>query len=98
MVWNAGSSTLYKAVEQHNSKSTPPVTEERVSEEKKATPPPCRNRYSAPHECFHNAHQEPVPHIFRDKDMLLIAALLIMLIHKKADNKLILALAFVLLF
>lgn len=41
--------------------------------------------------------RDPVSELLKDRDSLLIAALILVLLHEKADNKLILALAYVLL-
>lgn len=47
--------------------------------------------------CRQNSMQNPLSRLLSDKDMLLIAGLIFLLIKQGADKKLILALAFVLL-
>ncbi len=79
MVWNGAASTLYKAVERHNTaEGTPPHK-------------PCPrsgnvHKTSAP---------SPLSWLTQDSDMLLILAVMLVLMHEKADMKLIMALAFV---
>ncbi len=96
MVWNSSSSTLYKAVERHNNAEN--ISEEahdHIQETKFFSPPP--------HKIEHKEHRhdikpnDPISGIFQDRDALLITVLIIILWHEKADIKLILALAFVLL-
>lgn len=47
--------------------------------------------------CVQNQQCDPITRLMSDKDMLLIAGLILLLIKQGADRKLILALAFVLL-
>lgn len=82
MVWSSAGSTLYKAVERHN--STEKTTQ--------AEPPP-EPHYSA--QKIHKAQSSPLSQLIQDKDMLLLLAVLLVLLHEKADTKLIMALAFV---
>lgn len=82
MVWNSAGSTLYKAVERHNSEPQP------VQEQ---PPEPCCAK--AVHSSTMHSSAPLKQSI--DRDMLLIAAVLLILLHEKADTKLILALAFV---
>lgn len=86
MVWNSTGSTLYKAVERHNSDTNepPPVYE---------APPerPCQTNEIH----SHGQSGSPLSKLVQDRDILLIAAILLLLVHEKADTKLILALAFV---
>ena len=96
MVWNSNSSTLYKAVERHNNaerivpeKTTPAQEMEHFS------PPPVETAHKKP---VHNKQQNsPISGLLQDRDALLITALILILMHEKADTKLILALVFVLL-
>ncbi len=93
MVWNSASSTLYKAVERHNSEAAMPMREE--------VKPCCElpPQHSEPPKCSCTApqqHSGMLSELLKDRDFLLIAALMLILMHEKADNKLILALAFVL--
>ncbi len=90
MVWNAESSTLYQAVERHNEEihhPNPHINEkpDRISEkqfsERTLHPP---------------RHQDMFSSLLNDRDSLLIVAVILILLHEKADTKLILALAFVL--
>lgn len=55
----------------------------------------CPDCHSCPHR--RNNANDPISRIFSDKDMLLIAGLIFLLSKQGADQKLILALAFVLL-
>lgn len=84
MVWSNAGSTLYRAVERHNSAMEQPQSPQREK--------------SAPESCIHTPKQQsasPLQELMRDRDMLLILAVLLLLLHEKADTKLILALAFV---
>ena len=84
MVWYNGGSPLYDAVERHNKDTTGQVAHE---------PPQNEN---VPH-CAPVMQTAGVPEtLFKDRDALLIAVMLLILMHEKADKKLILALAFVL--
>ena len=90
MVWNSAGSTLYQAVEKHNSGIPPQKAESQA--------PPAPETCEPPDEHIRpTRHTSPQQELFRDKDMLLIAALILLLMHENADSKLILALAFVLL-
>lgn len=86
MVWSNSSSPLYSAVERHNSSVTPQVSEQAAE---KASPP----RESTERQYIGDT--QPFSQLFRDRDMLLLAAVLLILLHEKADMKLIIALAFV---
>lgn len=83
MVWYNGDSDLYDAVERHNSKASVPKTEPVPEVTEKCCPSPERPK-------------GPLEMLFNDRDAMLLAALLLILMHEKADKKLILALAFVL--
>lgn len=91
MVWNSAGSTLYKAVERHNNGEMP-----------HDSPPPKPPEHKSAAQCPRAAAQShPAPpansldSLLQDKDFLLLAGLMLLLLHEKADNKLILALAFV---
>ncbi len=90
MVWRADESPLYRSVEKFNSKTQPPEKE-----------PDCRKKPETPHEPAPKrsipANKGLINRIAGDKDFLLIAALIFLLWHEKADIKLIAALAYVLL-
>ena len=88
MVWYNGSSELDKAVERHNSSANtdPPPPAEKVHAEKPCEPPPRRQM----------RQPDMLTELMNDRDFLLLAALMLILMHEKADKKLILALAFVL--
>lgn len=100
MVWNAAGSTLYKAVERHNSGSAPheaerpepPVTEHSEQAEKHCTPSECPQ---CP-KCPGTAQRSGIEALLQDRDFVLLAGLTLLLMHEKADSKLIMALAFVL--
>lgn len=100
MVWNSAGSTLYKAVEQHNSSSSvceaehsePPENEHCDEAERhcpRCEPPHCQ-------KCSCIAQHRGLEALLQDKDFVLLAGLMLLLMHEKADSKLILALAFVL--
>lgn len=96
MVWNSNSSTLYKAVERHNNAEwIAPEKNASAQERETFSPPP----YEEPHKKHvHNIQQNsPISGLLQDRDALLITALILILMHEKADTKLILALVFVLL-
>jgi|GEM_PF-6538241 len=86
MVWNNLGSPLYSAVERHNSAAHSPISEQK--EEK--LPPPLEHT-----EKQYISGTQPFSQLFHDRDTLLLAAVLLILLHEKADMKLILALAFV---
>lgn len=83
MVWNSAGSTLYKAVERHNSAELPTEPHE--------SPEPCR----CSKQVHKTAPSSPLSQLAQDRDMLLLLAVLLILLHEKADTKLIMALAFV---
>ncbi|MBP1543896.1 MAG: hypothetical protein J6A16_07350 [Oscillospiraceae bacterium] len=87
MVWNGGSSALYKAVERHNG-----AAEKAACESVKKNDAPKNTQPLKKH-----GGPAPAPAAFMDKDTLLIAALILILINEKADRTLIFALVFVLL-
>ncbi len=61
-------------------------------------PTPCpKHCCEAPPKCVHNCGKNgsQLQTLFQDRDFLLLAAVMLMLLHEKADTKLILALAFV---
>ncbi len=110
MVWSSTQSALYKAVDDFNSCE---IRSEKYREkrgEKFAEKSPEKRC----EKCGENLHgnfgkntrntqanflrNDPVSKIFSDRDMLLIAGLILILISEKADTELIMALAFVLLF
>lgn len=84
MVWNSAGSTLYKAVERHNSA-------EHTHESHEPPPEPCR----CSEQVHKTAPSSPLSQLAQDRDMLLLLAVLLVLLHEKADTKLIMALAFV---
>lgn len=107
MVWNSAGSTLYKAVERHNSAmeqpqqggGAPQTDSAPPQKPKREAPPQSPQREkSAPDNCVHTVRQtdsSPLQRLMQDRDMLLILAVLLLLLHEKADTKLIIALAFV---
>lgn len=115
MVWNSAGSTLYKAVERHNSAMEQPQFPQEngaqplpksgggepftQSENAPQSACPCEEaEKSAPENRIHTPRQQgasPLQGIMQDRDTLLILAVLLLLLHEKADTKLIIALAFV---
>lgn len=94
MVWNSEQSPLYRSVENFNNVEAKEPSLEKECESH-AAPPPCPdNRRRIPHG---NAQQGFLQRLTSDRDFMLIAALIILLWHEKADIKLIAALAYILL-
>lgn len=95
MVWNTTQTSLYAAVDRHNSavsrdsEKPPDIIKPDIIPPPKACP---ETNASKP-----NIARNPLEKLFSDKDTLLLAALIIILLHENADMKLIAALAFVLL-
>lgn len=87
MVWNSAGSTLYKAVERHNTDGGEP---QHICEP--PPEPPCCNEA---HTHTPSRGSSPLSQLTQDKDMLLLLAVVLVLLHEKADTKLIMALAFV---
>lgn len=97
MVWNSEQSPLYRSVEQFNSGSAkelpPPLAEPEC--DSCAAPPPCQDKCM---NCQHRGAQQGfLQKLTSDRDFMLIAALIILLWHEKADIKLIAALVYILL-
>lgn len=91
MVWNPESSPLYQSVEKFNSGI--PVQPEEAEEcncRKTDTPPPLHGKNMA-------AGENIIRRIRSDPDCVLIISIILLLLHEKADMKLVAALAFVLL-
>lgn len=113
MVWSSSGSTLYKAVERHNSAMEQPQQEngaqplpksgggEQFTQSENAPQSACsceEAEKSAPENRIHTQKQQgasPLQGLMQDRDTLLILAVLLLLLHEKADTRLILALAFV---
>lgn len=91
MVWNSETSTLYQAVERHNANTQKPIPPTENEAGGKKAECQCKREPIRPtHNC------DPLGSLLSDRDSLLIAAVILILLHEKADIKLILALAFVL--
>ncbi len=84
MVWNSSGSTLYKAVERHNSAEAVPQQHEAAPQQR------CHSE-----KTHKNMPASPLSQLMQDGDTLLLLAILLVLLHEKADTKLIIALAFV---
>ncbi len=98
MVWYNGDSALDKAVERHNSGEALPEKEcGCVAAQAECSPPP-REKCAEHRQCVcpKQPQEGLLSALTKDRDFLLLAALLLILMHEKADKKLILALAFVL--
>ncbi len=113
MVWNSTQSALYRAIDRHNGgcsesdfrreenvekkdvrscrDNEPKNAEKFVREETKKR---CEN---CPKKCAYNPPSDPISRIMSDRDMLLIAGLIFVLMKENADKTLILALVIVLL-
>ena len=106
MVWNAEQSPLYQSVDRFNSGSCQQTAPQEKACETPCEKPqpeirnePCRSQ-PPPHNgsCgAHNSSGNLIQRITSDRDFMLIAALILLLWHEKADMKLIAALAFILL-
>ena len=106
MVWNSTQSALYRAIDRHNGDCSENVEKKDVrscrdNEPKNAekfvreeTKKRCEN---CPKKCAYNPPSDPISRIMSDRDMLLIAGLIFVLMKENADKTLILALAIVLL-
>ena len=94
MVWRNAREELYSAVARNNSAVlTPPNAAVVV---KRETPPPQPAGGNAPRSAPHPP-ADPIRALLSDRDALILIALILLLLHEKADIKLIGALAFVLL-
>ena len=95
MVWDSSSSTLYKAVLRHNSSySGAPFPEEEEYDSHNAE----EHRENSGVQSGGILPLSGLDGLFSgDSDSLLLAALILVLMHEKADIKLIMALGFVLL-
>jgi len=108
MVWNTDQTALYSAVERYNSGLDAASGSSRHERPKKPEKtgqrpenPACEKPQNIPgkqNEFLRSIpRRSPLETIFSDRDMLLIAALIIILMHENADKRLIAALAFVLI-
>ncbi len=98
MVWNSSQSSLYRAVEAHN--QTLIQSRECSCEEKPPHSESCRCEKNTSHEmhCRQiNSNQNFIAQLLSDSDTLLLAALLMVLIHEKADKNLIIAIALIMI-
>ena len=104
MVWNSAGSTLYKAVERHNNGtaaekqhfSPASVQHEQHHNEAPHTESRCQHEPVHCPKCASAPKHSGIEALLQDKDFVLLAGLILLLMHEKADSKLILALAFVL--
>ncbi|MDE7361392.1 MAG: hypothetical protein K2N38_05610 [Oscillospiraceae bacterium] len=109
MVWNSTQSALYKVIDAHNTCVSGSVNDteknienlskkyresERKSGRENEQKCPCEN---CPKNRSKNRTSDPLSTLLSDRDMLLIAALIFVLIRENADKALILALVVVLL-
>ncbi len=106
MVWSTAQSALYKAVDDFNSRENEsgkyaekcPQKEPGFyagnSSKKYGENSSKKRVQSCPKNCPKN---DPFSRIFSDRDLILIAGLILILLNEKADQKLIFALLFVLL-
>lgn len=113
MVYNSSQSALYKAVDRYNSSDFEDVFRSKKCVEKKIGEPCQKNTSESakngvrcekkircdncPKNRAYCKPSDPISKIMSDKDMLLIAGLILILINENADKTLILALAIVLL-
>ncbi|MCM1164587.1 MAG: hypothetical protein NC299_08060 [Lachnospiraceae bacterium] len=93
MVWNSTQSALYKAIDKYNGDAPAESKAENNAREcpRAEREAPCARCPKS------RAPADPVSRILSDRDMLLIAGLIFVLLRENADKKLILALAIVLL-
>lgn len=110
MVWNTAQSALYKTVDDFNSREnmSGKYAENCAQKEPEIHGEKCGDKSSkkyseniskkycqnCPKSCPKN---DPFSRIFSDRDLMLIAGLILILLNEKADQKLIFALLFVLL-
>lgn len=106
MVWSTAQSALYKAVDDYNSRENKSenYTENRPQKEPEIHAENCSENSSKKYtensskKCCQNCPKiDPFSRIFSDRDLMLIAGLILILLNEKADQKLIFALLFVLL-
>lgn len=107
MVWNTDQTALYSAVERYNAglADTPEPRHKRTEKAAKPEPRHEDTAHDKPRDIPRKQNgyprniprRSPLDAIFSDRDMLLIAALIIILLHENADKRLIAALAFVLI-
>ena len=98
MVWSTTQSTLYGAAEQRCPEPpdrAQPQTERTCCEDRTLR----EERHCSEERvrCADRRRSDPLSALLGDRDALLIAAVIILLMNEKADMKLVLALAFVLL-
>lgn len=113
MVWNSTQSALYRAIDRHNDGDSESDFRRKKFDEKDSekscrenapenggkfvrgeTKKRCEN---CPNHRVCGAPSDPISRIMSDRDMLLIAGLIFVLMRENADKTLILALAIVLL-
>lgn len=94
MVWEPERSPLYKSVEEFNSSAPEQGRAEAPAPEERRAPPPPPQCAPPPKPAGQASFLQRVT---SDRDFLLIAALILLLWHEKADIKLIAALAYILL-
>ena len=104
MVWNTEQSPLYQSVEKFNSGSCQKQEPKESVRESSCEKPELHDRSCCkpeqPRSEFRSSSANSgnlIQRITSDRDFMLIAALILLLWHEKADMKLIAALAFVLL-
>ncbi|MBD5384488.1 MAG: hypothetical protein HDR72_05770 [Ruminococcaceae bacterium] len=113
MVWNSTQSALYRAIDRHNGGDSEGEFRREENVEKgggrscrenapknggKFVREEAENRCeNCPRNHAHNTQSDPISRIMSDRDMLLIAGLIFVLMRENADKTLILALAIVLL-
>ena len=98
MVWSTTQSTLYGAAEQRcpgsSDRAQPQTERPRCEDRPLCEERPCREERV---RCADRRRSDPLSALLGDRDALLIAAVIFLLMNEKADMKLILALVFVLL-
>lgn len=113
MVWNSTQSALYRAIDRHNggcaeddfrreenvekSVGKPCGDHEPKNSENYVRKEPKKRCENCPKNRAHNVPSDPISRIMSDRDMMLIAGLIFILLKENADKTLILALVIVLL-
>ncbi len=102
MVWNSTQSALYRAIDRHNGDCSESDFRREENVEKKdvgscRVNEPKKRCENCPKKCAYNPPSDPISRIMSDRDMLLIAGLIFVLMKENADKTLILALVIVLL-
>ncbi len=88
MVWNTEQTSLYRAVKAHNDRIAPPLTNTEYPE------PQCAESDTIPQRSQSGTIFDKLT---GDSDMLLLLAVILVLLHEKADKNLIMAVVLIMI-